>query len=125
MTLATAPHPPAVALFPGRQEIDLQWLPISWYGQTLEPLCRRAGLIHVLPGALPPPLGAIPALGSAHTVACSPALAAGRVELASAVVVGGPCIFDCASFPTLEALYDSAQPMLVARGLGLPAVIYL
>jgi hypothetical protein len=105
---------------------DPEWFALAWYGQTIAALCKPRGLRPVRP-ELPPlgPAARLPGFRSGHLVAVSPDLLDPSTSLADAVVAGGPCIGDCQSRPTLEALYDTVQVLLAARALDLPALLFV
>ena len=105
--------------------LDPDWFALNWYGQSLSWLVGSQGLVPPdRGGPLPQRLAGLHGLASGHVVGLSPGLLA-LASLEDAVVVGGPCIGDCGRHATLEALYDTLQCLLAARGLGLPAVVYV
>lgn len=105
---------------------DRQWFAVAWYGQTLEHLTTKAGVALLRPEAAPPAaLVAVPGILSGHLVAASCDVAEASADPGDVVVVGGPCIGDCTPGPTLEALYDTTQAMLLAKAWKAPAVLYL
>ena len=106
---------------------DPDWLAMAWWGLPLARAVRRVGLAPLRPN-LPAPDGIadVPGVPSGHVTGVTPTLLLDDVTLEpSLAVVGVPPIEDCATFATLETLYDTVQPLLLARALKCPAVIYL
>lgn len=104
---------------------DLDWAALAWYGQPLARLVAELDLVRVAPGVPAPWLARVPGLASGHVVAVSRDLAGEGGRPAPTAVAGGPCLGDCQSFPTLEALHDTAQVLVAARVLEAAAVIFL
>ena len=125
MPLPLAPPPRGFDRSAWPRLSDPQWFALTWYGQTIAALCHAYHLRRLTP-ELPVPnrVGRLPGFATGHLVAVTEGVLAAETREPEALA-GGPCIGDCQSYPTLEALYDTVQVLLASRTLGVPAVIFV